>query len=174
MHMPQGAKVLLSVQTYALILVDVHNTSPWFIKGERAQTWNDCEGLPWQEMRHITTCCLMWHGCKGGKLAPVRPDPLLLDAPLLAVHWPKLLLWAPFQASIFYDFIKQIISELPDSLPGVFWAHHQCPPRLTVIAPALTQACGCADPMHVVTCLPGRVKLEHGCELPLDTRVIDW
>ena len=41
----------------------------------------------------------------------MRPDPLLLDAPLLAVHWPKLLLWVPFQASINYDFIKQMIGD---------------------------------------------------------------
>lgn len=49
----------------------------------------------------------------------MRPDPILLDAPLLTVHWPKLLLWAPFQASILYDFIKQMIGN-----PGVAsWEH---------------------------------------------------
>ena len=36
-----------------------------------------------------------------GKPHPGRPDPLILDAPLWH-HWPEMLIWLPFQASIIY------------------------------------------------------------------------
>ena len=37
----------------------------------------------------------------GGRPHRGRPDALILDAPLWH-HWPQVLIWAPFQASIFY------------------------------------------------------------------------
>ena len=36
-----------------------------------------------------------------GRPHPGRPDPLILDAPLWH-HWPEMLIWLPFQASIIY------------------------------------------------------------------------
>ena len=38
---------------------------------------------------------------RGGRPYPGRPDALILDAPLWH-HWPQVLIWVPFQASIFY------------------------------------------------------------------------
>ena len=38
---------------------------------------------------------------RGGRPHPGRPDSLILDAPLWH-HWPQVLIWVPFQASIFY------------------------------------------------------------------------
>ena len=46
-----------------------------------------------------------------GKPHPGRPDMLILDAPLWH-HWPQLLVWLPFEASILY-----LISAWADSKP---------------------------------------------------------
>ena len=49
-----------------------------------------------------------------GKPRPGRPDALILDAPIWH-HWPQLLLWIPFQASIFYLLFAWGDSKLPTS-----------------------------------------------------------
>ena len=53
---------------------------------------------------------------EGGRPRPGRPDALILDAPLWH-HWPQLLIWLPFQASIFYLLFAWGDSELPAYYP---------------------------------------------------------
>ena len=58
-----------------------------------------------------------------------RPDALILDGPVWH-HWPQLLLWLPFQASIFYLLFSWSISKLPT----------QCSCQCKAALPALTVA----------------------------------
>ena len=47
-----------------------------------------------------------------GRPHPGRPDPLILDAPLWH-HWPEMLIWLPFQASIIYLLSAWAASKFP-------------------------------------------------------------
>ncbi len=55
---------------------------------------------------------------KNGKPHPGRPDALILDAPVWH-HWPQLLIWLPFQASILYFLFAWGDSKLPELVLSV-------------------------------------------------------